>query len=308
MFNKKHIALLSLCVTLLMTGCGYDRIVVDDPLSEAEIIKFAQEKVKDETGDDVTVEIVSKKQMQIATMWLDGPMNYQNVEGGHEYELKITSAKDKSIVTNGYYKDGYIIYDEKYHPSGDKNEACFDSNYVSDKAFNQVKNEFIDALELRFDEYYIYEDVSATSGLDIFICSTDYDLINDLLISFKYSAKSFRDEEYVEYSVYIFNDKEVFDGTDFDLYKDCTQDHGGQSYGPDIISQITGKQAVKLAYCDSFDRVFFESGGVSGAKVLEDTSPDTYDYIVFWYKAEPNSFVGANSPDLYSLGVLEKNT
>ena len=306
--KKLWVIILIIILALLMSGCdGHEgegeTYVVDDPLSEDEIIKYAQKRIHEETGDVVTVEIVSKEQLRIATMWFDGPMGYRSVEGAHKYKLKITSQKDKDIVGQGYYTDGYITRN-KNTTGGYKTQPSFSSDYVDRKGFYQVKAEFIKALDRSFDEYYIYEDIGTTTGLDIFIYSTNYELINDLLHSFRYTVESLRDQEYVTYSVYIYKDKEVFDSTEFDLYKDCTQDYGGQSHGPYIISQMTGKQVVEIAYCRSFDRVFFESDGVSNAdNVVEDTDPASYEYLVFYYRAEPNSFVGANSPSLLTLGV-----
>ncbi len=75
-----------------------------------------------------------------------------------------------------------------------------------------------------------------------------------------------------------------------------------------VLSQMTGKQAQKTAYCDSFDRDFFESDGVLNANwVSEDADRDSYEYIVLWYDAEPNAFLGANSPSCYALGIKEAN-
>ena len=305
--RKLWVIILIIISVFLMSGCDEkskgETYVVDDPLSEDEIIKYVQERIHEETGDVVTVEIVSQKQLRKATGWFDGPIGYRNVEGAHEYELKITSQKDKDIVARGYYADGYITR-KKNTTGGGKTQPSFSSNYVDRKGFYQVKTEFIHALDRSLAEYYIYEDIGTTTGLDIFICSTDYESMNDLLNSFRYMVENLRDQEYVTYSVYIYKDKEVFDNTEFDLYKNCTQNYGGQSYGPYIISQMTGKQVVQTTYSESFDREVFESDGISNAdKVLEDTNPDSYEYIVFYYDAEPNAFVGANSPSLYTLGV-----
>lgn len=312
MKGKKLWAIILIIISaFLMSGCADDKgdddkgwtYVVDDPLSEDEIIKYVQERIHEETGDDVTVEIVSKEGLRKSTAWFDGPIAYRSVEGAQKYELKITSQKDKEIVAKGYYTDGYITR-EKNSTGGYKTQPSFSSNYADRKGFYQVKAEFIHALDRSFTEYYIYEDIGTTTGLDVFICSTDYELLNDLLNSFRYTVESLRDQEYVTYSVYIYKDKEVFDNTEFDLYKDCTQDHGGQSNGHSILRQMTGKQVVETALCRSFDREFFESDGVSNAdKVLANNDPVSYEYIVFYYDAEPNAFVGANFPSLLTLGV-----
>lgn len=304
MVKVRFIAVLSLVIAILFTGCGYDKIVADSPLSEEEIISYVQQKIRTETGDNVTAEILSKKQLEVATAWLDGPMGYQKVTGGHEYELKITNNDDKNVTATGTYKDGYIVYDKKSQKNGVRHESTFYSDYSGKKGTNNVKNEFIQALDEEFDEYYIYEDVGTPKGLDIFICSTDYELINSLLQSFKNTALKFRSQQYVTYSVYIYKDEKAFKNTDFDRYKDCKVSYGGQSNALDIIGQYTGKQAVRLSYCRSFDRSYFESNGTSNAKkTIDDTDPNSFEYVIFWYDAEPNSFRGNNTPDLYVFGV-----
>ena len=301
--NKLWGIILLIISVLLMTGCENEKMVAENPLSAEEVIKYAQERIYEETGDEVTVEIVSKEQLRVSTLWLDGPIAFDDVEDGYEYELKITSVKDKNIVSSGYYKDGYTTYDEKTQRIKYQNDSQFTSNYVNVKGYYLVKTEFIEALDQSFDEYYMYEDVSDSYGFDIFICSSDYDLINDLLNSFRKSAENHREEQYVTYSVYIYKDQEVFDNTDFDLYKDCKD-----NYSKDVLGQLTGKQVAEIAYSDSFDSEFFESDGVSNAdKVLGDTNPDSYEYNVFYYDAEPNSFVGYNSPSLEIFGLRDEN-
>ena len=307
--NKLWSIILIIISALLMTGCENEKMVADNPLSEDEIIKYAQERIYEETGDEVTVEIVSKKQMQVPIMWIDGPIGYEDVEGGHEYELKITSVKNKNIVSTGYYQDGYITYDEDTNTQKYVHEEYFGSQYAGAKGFNRVKTEFIYALDSRFDEYYFYEENDVHGELYVFICSADYDLINDLLLSFRDTVENLRNQKYVGYSVYIFKDKEVFDDIDFDSYMDCKQSLGSLSFEEDILSKMTGKQVIDVANCDdSFDREFFESNGASNTyRVFADTNPKSYEYMFFCYNAEPNSFVGANSPDFNIYGVKDEN-
>ena len=304
MKNKTLIAVVSLILTLLLTGCGYDRLVAEDPLSEDEVIAYAEAKIYEETGDRVTAEIVTKEDLRACTVWFDGPVAYQSVENGSEYELKITSDEDKNIVARAYYEDGYTVYDKDYGPGGSKTEPSFNHNYVSKRGFNTVKKEFIKALDERFDEYYIYDDVSTDHGLDIFICSSDYEVIYDLLLDFKNTVITYRDEEYVTYGVYIYKDEQAFNNKDFERYVDGHQDSGGQSYALDMISQYTGKQVVKLFNCRHFDQAFFENdGAVNAYRIIDDADPDSFDYLIFYYDAEPNAFVGANASFTTVYGV-----
>ena len=190
MIIKKLIIVVPFILILLLTGCGYDKIIVDSPLSEDEIIAYAQKQIYEETGDTVTVEIVSKKQLRVPTAWMDGPIAYQNVTDGTEYELKIINDKI-GFEASGSYKDAYFVYDRQRYPNGAENDATFYHNYTDRKGHYDVKAEFINALDERFDKYYIYDDVSTDDGLDVFVCSTDFEkiegMINDLKdITFRY--------------------------------------------------------------------------------------------------------------------------
>ena len=152
MVKVRFTAVLSLILAILITGCGYDKIVADSPLSEEEIISYVQEKICTETGDDVTAEIVSKKQLEVATAWLDGPMGYQKVTGGHEYELKITNNDDKNVTANATYKDGYIVYDKKSQKNGVRHDPVFYTDYTGKKGTNNVKNELMNTISMRMSE------------------------------------------------------------------------------------------------------------------------------------------------------------
>ena len=300
---KKLIIVIPLIMIFLLSGCGgYDKIVADKPLSEDEVIAYVKEQIYEETGDTVKVEIVSKKKLRVATAWLDGPMGYQDVVNGHEYKFKIINEKTGFEAT-ATYKDAFIIYDKEDYPGGSKEEAAFYNNYTERRGYNAVKTGFIDALDERFDKYYIYDDVSTDEGLDVFICSTDFEKIDGLLNEFKEITIAYEEQQYVTYSVYIYKDEKVFNSTDFEKYKTGHEDYSGQSFGKDMIKNYTGKEATFCSFCHSFDRAFFESNGVINAKPNKDNvSPDSFDYIVFWYNAEPNSFVNSG-PSVYVYGV-----
>ena len=71
-----------------------------------------------------------------------------------------------------------------------------------------------------------------------------------------------------------------------------------------LLRNYTGKAVTKISYCKSFDKAIFESYGATDAKTGSNgESLDSYDYIVFWYSAEPNSFSGKSGPGVYIYGV-----
>lgn len=233
--KKSFIVSALLIPALLLSGCAFARFVADDPLSDEEVIAYAQEQIYKETGDEVTAEITAKETLMVPTLYIDGGGAYRSVKGAHEYDLKITSKEYSGLVATAFYKDGYILYDQNY-PGGTAVEPTFHDNYKERKNFYYLKKEFEEALNERFDDYRIYDDVSEYygEGLDIFICSTDCDRINDLLskfedIVFKYNPENFEFVPFDYYNVYVYKDKQVFNSTDFEKYKDAKPDSDDHS-------------------------------------------------------------------------------
>ena len=296
MYRKLQSVFIVVMAVFLFSGCSESKNTKREVLhakSDDVLISYVEDQIYYESGDRVTARIVSKEQLRVVTFWFDGPVAYADVLGGHEYEFEIVNNEDDSIVATAHYSDGYICYDDE-HPDGMECEPEFSNNYIEKNAFHIVKKEFIEALDKDFDTYYIYKDVSTDEGLDVFICSTDYDVIDRLLESFKQTVISHKDIVYVTYSVYIYKDEKVFNNTDFEKYKDGHENFGGQSHGKDMIEQNTGKQADYISCCYRFDQDFFESDGVNNAKKPPEADAGSYSYLVFWYDAEPNYYTGVN--------------
>lgn len=304
--NRKTISVfMVLIAVVLFAGCSESkkkRHEVIHAKSDDVLISYVEDQIYYESGDRVTAKIVSKKQLRVPTVWFDGPMFYVDVLGGNEYEFEIINNADKSIIASAYYSDGFICYDDE-HPDGREYEADFSDNYIEKREMHIVRKEFIEALDKDFDTYYVYKDVSNYKGLDVFICSTDYEVIDRLLESFKQTVISHKDIVYVSYSVYIYKDEKVFNNTDFKLYIQGHASFGGQSHGEDMIEQYTGKQVDYISCCYRFDQDFFESDGVNNAKKPPEADASSYSYLVFWYDAEPNSYTGVNSPFTNLYGV-----
>lgn len=304
MIKKVKLLLILMVGTFLLTGCGVDSIKVNNPLNEKEIISYVQKQIYNETGDNVIAKITSKKDLEVCTDWFDGCIHHQKVDNGYSYTLEITNKDNSNIVATGTYYDGYIIYDDKYTDGKSINEFSFESNYKEQKGLNLIKKEFINALQEKFDKYYLYKDVSNDNGFDVFINSSDYNDINNLLSNFNNTIIKYRDYVYTSYSVYIYKDRNAFNNTNFELYNNGTEDYGGQSYGKDMIEQYTGKEVTRIGYSKGFNYDLFVSNGASAAETYDEyVDYNTFEYLVFWYDAEPNSFVGNNSPQLQIFGV-----
>lgn len=131
----------------------------------------------------------------------------------------------------------------------------------------------------------MYKDVSNSNGYDIFINSSDYDLINDLLLNFNDIVNKYRDYVYAEYSVYIYKDEEVFNNTNFDLYlNNIIKDFDGWLNGQDVIKQYTGREVIMIEYSREFNRDLFVGNGYFDIEnKSEDIENNTYEYFIFLY-------------------------
>lgn len=304
MLKKIKLLLISLVGMFFLTGCGVDNIKVNNPLNENEIISYVQKQIYSETSDNVIVKIISKEDLEVCTDWFGGCVNYQKVDNGYSYTLEITNKDNTNIIATGTYNDGYIIYDDEYTDGKSIKEIYFESDYKEQKGLNLIKTEFTNTLNEKFDKYYLYKDVSNDEGYDIFINSSNYSEINSLLSSFNDIIIKYRDYVYTCYSVYIYKDENIFNSTNFELYNNGTEDYDGQSYGKDMIEQYTGKEVTRIGYSNGFNYDLFMSNGASAAETYDEyVDFNTFDYLVFWYDAEPNSFVGSNSPQLQIFGV-----
>lgn len=239
---------------ILLTGCGVDYINVNNPLSEEEIISQFKKQIYEETGDNVDVEIILKKKLKVCTEWLDGCIYYQKVNNGHSYTLKITNKKD-NIIANGKYSDGYILYDEIYDGKKVVSDSYY-SNYSDQKKLSLVKKEFINTLNDNNDKYYIYKNIIDTYNFNIYINSSNYDDINNLItklddILAKYKLSS--------YHLYIYKDESVFNNTNFKLFNSTKVDGDYYSRIENTIKQFTGKEVIEIGKSKKFNYDLFIS-------------------------------------------------
>ena len=296
----KKIILLSM-TAILLTGCEKKIIKADNPLSEDDVIKYVEKEIYNQTYDDVDVKIISKENLSACTATFDGCISYQKVEGGTSYKLEIKSKKNKELVATGTYKDGYIMYDKKNKENSQSHDANFFSDYKELKNFYDVKAELINALEENYFNYHIYN-ANDKDEVNIFITSKNYDEINNLLSKFKTIVLNARNSKdyHLQYNVYIYKDKIIFNETNFDLNKDKTENYDKGST-KDTLKHYTGKEVEIIGNTDGFDKEAFESNGTT--VLNEGVDESNYEYIVLCYKAVPNSFIGYNKPHMQILGV-----
>ncbi|MCR5836716.1 MAG: hypothetical protein K6G88_09425 [Lachnospiraceae bacterium] len=298
---KRIKIILPILLVMLLSGCGVNKYKVNNPLTEKEIIKYVQNVIYKEYGDETIVKIVNKEEEMVGTFWLDGWSNYKPVKGAYSYDVEIINKNNKELKATGTYEDGYAKYDKKYGKF--VTPHSFTSDYKIQKGLFLIKKEFISALDDKFTKYYIYKDISDDEEYNIFINSSDYDEINDLLSEFNKTIIKYRDLAYTSYNVYIYKDESVFNETNFDLYEKWPRDYRDQERG-DTIEKLAGKEVIIIGYDDSFNYDLFTSNGAS-AEGIDDEYVDynTFEYLVFFCSAEPNSVDDNTSPDMYVLGV-----
>lgn len=301
MLKKVKFVLISLIGIFLLTGCGIDSIKVNNQLNENEIISYVQKSIYNETGDNVTVKITSKEDLKACTASMFNDChNYQKVDNGYSYTLEIKNKDNTDIIATGTYDDGYIIYGDKYTDGKSIVDSYFENNYKVQKGLNLIKSEFTNALDEKFEKYYLFKGVNNDERYAIFINSSNYDDINNLLSNFNNTIIKYRDYVYTHYSVYIYKDENVFNSTNFELYNNGSEVYDGE----DMIEQYTGKEVTRIGFSNEFNYDLFVSNGSSASETYyEYIDYQTFDYIVFFYEAQPNSFVDANSPNLHIFGV-----
>lgn len=303
MYKKFLIVCVLILSVLILSGCGYDAIIVKGAKSEKEVISYVKKEIYSETKENVDVKIVSKERAEICTDTIDTCIHYQKVWGGYTYSFEITNDKYTDLVATGTYTDGYTIYDESFDDGKIVVTEEFSTDYIERRTIHLMKSEFSKELSSRFDKYYVYSDVTEKDCIDVFISSTDYYKINELLLRFKDIVIKNRDLLYVTYNVFIYKDLESFTNDGFD--KCFTNDEcAGESYGGDIISEYSDKEVKRIGFSEGFDYNLFVSNGASNATTDDEyVDFNSFDYLVFWYYAEPNSFVGANTDNVQLFGV-----
>ena len=277
-------------VIFILTGCAFElkNIKVTDPLTEEQIITYVENEIYNDTKDKVKVKIVSKEQKySCAVALFNASCIYkQEMEGVHEYKLEIENTGSVPIKTTGTYIDGYIEYDSK---ETNIIPSSFKSDYSELKGLVLVKEELTNILNEKNILYKMYNDVSNFRGYDIFLSSSDYDVLYDIFSNFNNIIIKYKNIVDVTFSVYIYKDENAYNNTDFSLYSKIKKVFGGQSYGKDILEELSKKEVSKISIDKGFSKEMFASN-VSTEIINneEEESKGLYSYLVFLYQSDPS--------------------
>ena len=107
--KKKLFIIITIIGLFLLTGCG-KKLEAYNPISEEELIEYVKEEIYKNTGDEVDVEIKSKKPIKLCAANINltcfGP---KTVPDSYSYYLIITSKTNPEVTSdyNNYYSDSY---------------------------------------------------------------------------------------------------------------------------------------------------------------------------------------------------------
>lgn len=276
----------------LAMGCGSPVTMVScpSPASNADIKQFYSQKISAFTSDSFVVTIGSDTPLTVVTKKnMLGPDSYAEVPGGRQVTLTISLKlyDGNTLYITETYEDAYTLNGENHPINATENFIEYINLYDLKKSYEKVmKNEGI-------SDYRVIADIGdPANSLDIFLCCSDYDKVNNVLTEFKtkLSQKHQAMDTYNKYGVYIIPDKAVYDSLPFsDLYLNSASD-SGLSYGGDIIKVLTGKSVTRIGSSDDFDRDLFTTNGAAYADTdKEYIDYKSFDYVIFWAYAEPNT-------------------
>ena len=268
---------LLLACLLLLSGCE-DDIDALNPLSDEEVISYVCSEIQKEFGDEVTATITSKTDLEVATDWFDGPINYARVKNGHKYELEIRRKDGIGTTASAWYVDGYVNHSENDNTC----QPELRHNYESTGVFGVIQGEMEAELRLRFGNYRIYRSLpdNKTCRYNIFLQSTEAEKIAEVITRLREILSSRREKYATSFNIYIYKDEAGFREIDYSAIdlKPITDDAQA------TIADYTKATVTRSSMGRGFNIDFFNSDGRLSAVIPEEyIDPGQFDNIVFWY-------------------------
>jgi len=215
-----------------------------------------------------------------------------------------TTKSTKGFISSGTSRSATIKYGEtEIYTHYDKSWL---DNY---KEISQIKtqdSEIIDKfnsiMKSYTNDYKIkYDPANNRYGYLIFLYSTDEAKVKNIIEKLDDYIIKHRDVAYIEYSIYITKDSELYNTMiNYDI-SSIKFNYQGKSYPREILKPITGYEATRITFNDGYEQSIFINNG--NAMDDEYQNPINFKQIVFWYSAEPNSFGGLSSSDFLVFGL-----
>ncbi len=292
--NLKKILLPLLLLTLLLSSAGCGQALVlkcNNPATDASVKTFYSQKVSAITSIPFNVSIAKTEVLNVPTAkGIGGPKDYRDVPGGQKFTVEITiKAASGSYTVTDYYQDAYTL-------NSTNNPATSTEHYANAIYLHNMMDKFSQfAKDVGISDCKVMVDNGDTDNdCAVFLYCEDYDAIALLLSKYKNEVlqKQLRNQEYSSYGVYIFTSKQAYDSIDFGKFRSfSTQGAHGRSWGGDVLPFITDKSATRIGSCTgSFDKDLFTTNGQAYASSDSEYKDYTsFNYLVFWAAAEPNT-------------------
>ena len=303
---RYKVFVLAFLLMLCLVACGTEDEnvtgqVEDNPLSEKEICTYVQNYMKNTYGDDTEVKVTGKYELTHRTYTspgLDGAPGlfgnkFATIKNGHRYRLEITNHMYDLTVYGTYY-DGFTL---KYLDTGlteafDR-ELIVDNDYMYKKKEIDMLKDYEVLLSSKFTKFSLYKESSYESSnintavYNLYIYSTDYGVINDVL----HRLMEITNERYEGYTcvvrAYIFKNEEFYDSFNAEEYNKLKWDdiynsvkEGTKEYEEKIaeldseylpkllIEHYLKKKIAFIAECNNFDRNTFMTEGYENVIII----------------------------------------
>lgn len=284
----KRIIFLILIISLLLTGCVRKSIFYldeDNIRTEEEIKSFIKRAIYENTGDEVLVSLKSKEIQSGCTVSVleAGCTKSSKIEGSYTYEFVVVNSENENITATVTYRDPFIQENKKTGYIMKVAEKYNIEGYISIKDIYNANLNFELYLNSNFDKYYAY--INDSSMCRVFINTSDYDKIDDLIKEFNNILLSY--DTHMEYCVYVIREEAEFDKIHFAEYEQLINQYGVNNDNGYIMSEVTKSTLTDLnvgGHNTFFDKELFNlncrSSDIDYSKC---ENYDDYRYLIFQY-------------------------
>jgi hypothetical protein len=284
LWNKKHIKILTTIIVLSIVILIANAIYYENYSMKIEPLIYLHNKYNFNISDMKITESTTSSRGDILGQ---GGTNRSSTIKYKEYTIYV-------YYNNGWQDD----YNERirFNEKDEQNLNKFNSiikTYTND--FKIIKDPQLDE---QVDDDNGYTDY----GYIIYLYISDENDVDNIINQLdNYVANN--NSCYINYGLYIVKNQELYSkliNSDISILNSNNTGVYGQTYASDLLKTM-GYNAQRITSTDGYDKnIFINNGDKTDS---EYQNPENFEYIVFWYSAERNSFVGYNKPNMQVFGI-----
>lgn len=226
-----------------------------------------------------------------------------------------TSTRGDIFGQGATYRSSTIKYKEYniyvYYNNGWKDD--YNERIRFNEKDKQILEKFNSIIKMYTNDFKIIKDPQLDEQVDddngytdygyiIYLYSLDENAVDDIIRQLdNYVANN--NSCYINYGLYIVKNQKLYNeliNSDISILNSNNTGVYGQTYAADLLETI-GYNTQRITFNDGYDKNIFISNGDNTDSEYQ--NPENFEYIVFWYSAERNSFVGYNKPDMQIFGI-----